>query len=317
MSAANLVCSLVFMGVHFLRHPPPWAARVFFPSPEFGWLRERHRGVAASRGLHVLFNLERFAAAAYAVGWPPVAVTSCATQCHRMLPVVLYLRASPYADLWLNLRQCGPRERSVREHGMGASNSAVRMAIPSGLLRSSSGVLAQNSAVAGVQSQSRIGSGARLQKKDRRVRGEMDRQPERLYARYLRREPDRERIYGGNLMTAAERSQYEERLRSLATERERVHFRMVHQQQIRRRAEARHEWLGRAPSKAQLSAEEHARQHEREQIYGYSMMTPQEVARYQARMGVARSEQEREHVRSEHRRQMENRAREPGAPPPQ
>ena len=183
---------------------------------------------------------------------------------------------------------------------MGASSAAAMMAILSGLLLSSSGVLAQNCAVAGVQSQNRTGNGARLQNKDRRVRGEMDRQPERLHERYLRREQDRDRIDGGNLMTAAERSQYEERLRSLATERERVHFRMVHQQQIRRRAEARHE-----------------RQQEREQIYGYSMLTPQEVARYQARMGAARSEQEREHVRSEHRRQMENRARELGAPPPQ
>ena len=200
---------------------------------------------------------------------------------------------------------------------MGASDSAVTMAILVGLLLSSSRVLAQNASGSSVQSQSRIGSGERLQDKDRHLTRGMDREQQGLYERDLRQVQDRDRIYGGNLMTAAERSQYEERLRFFATERERVHFRMAHQQQIRRRAEARNERLGRAPSEAQLRVEEHARQQEREQIYGYSMMTPQEVARYQARLGAARSEQEREHIRSEHRTQMENRAREHGAPPPQ
>ena len=198
---------------------------------------------------------------------------------------------------------------------MGAPNSAVMMAILAGLLLSSSRLLAQNAGGASVQSQGRIASGARLRDRNRRVTRGMDRQQQGLYERDLRQQQDRDRIYGGNLMTAAERSQYEEKLRSLATERERVQFRMSHQQQIRRRAEARHERLGRAPSEAQLRAEEHARQQQREQIYGYSMMTPQEVVRYQARMGAAPSEQEREHIRSEHRRQMKNRAREHGAPP--
>ncbi len=68
VSAANLVCSAAFAALHFVHHPPLWAVSVLVPSLLFGWLRERHRGVAAPIGLHMLFNLEFFAAAALAVG---------------------------------------------------------------------------------------------------------------------------------------------------------------------------------------------------------------------------------------------------------
>ena len=68
LNAADLVCSRAFMVAYFAHHPPMWAASGFFPSLVFGWLRERHRGVGAPLGLHVLLNLEFFAAAAFAVG---------------------------------------------------------------------------------------------------------------------------------------------------------------------------------------------------------------------------------------------------------
>jgi membrane protease YdiL (CAAX protease family) len=64
VSVANLLCSMAFSAVHFLHHPPLWAASVFLPSLLFGWMRERHHGIGASLALHSLFNLEFFLAAA-------------------------------------------------------------------------------------------------------------------------------------------------------------------------------------------------------------------------------------------------------------
>lgn len=66
LSAANLAASVAFMGIHFVHHPPLWAASVIAPSLLLGWQRERHRGLGAPIGLHVLFNLAFFAAAALA-----------------------------------------------------------------------------------------------------------------------------------------------------------------------------------------------------------------------------------------------------------
>lgn len=66
LSAANLLSSAAFTGMHFVHHPPLWAASVLVPSLLFGWVRERHQGLGAPIGLHVLFNLEFFAAAALA-----------------------------------------------------------------------------------------------------------------------------------------------------------------------------------------------------------------------------------------------------------
>lgn len=63
VSGANLAGSLAFAALHFAHHPPLWAASVFLPSLVFGWLRERHRSVAAPIAMHVLYNLEFFLAA--------------------------------------------------------------------------------------------------------------------------------------------------------------------------------------------------------------------------------------------------------------
>lgn len=206
---------------------------------------------------------------------------------------------------------------------MYVSKSTFAIAVITGLLLSSPTALAQRGGRAGggagAQNQSRMGGGMRLQDQDRlssRDRDRMhDRMEDRLYERDLLRERDRDRIYGGNLMTRQERAQYVQRLRSLPTEQDRVRLRMVHQHEMRMRAAERHERLDPAPSEARVRAQERGRQQAREQVYGYAVMTPQEVARYQARMGAARTQQEREHIRSEHRRQMNERVRDGGAPP--
>lgn len=208
---------------------------------------------------------------------------------------------------------------------MYASKSTVTAVLMAGVLLSSQAVLGQNAGGMGggamAQSHSRAGSGTRLQDRDRLSTHGMDRMHERmqdrLYERDLLRERDRDRIYGGNLMSTKEREQYERRLRSLPTARERVRYRMEHQHEMQMRAEKRHIRLGPALSEARITDQERARQREREQIYGYSMMSPKEVARYEARMGAARTAQEREHIRTEHRRQMMERARAPGKSPAQ
>ncbi len=48
-----------------------------------------------------------------------------------------------------------------------------------------------------------------------------------------------EGIYGGNLMTAQERSQYREQLGGLKTDQERAQFKARHQQQMQLRAKER------------------------------------------------------------------------------
>lgn len=56
LTAANLGASAAFAGLHFLFHPPLWAAAVFVPSLVFGYFRERHDTLATSIALHVAYN---------------------------------------------------------------------------------------------------------------------------------------------------------------------------------------------------------------------------------------------------------------------
>ncbi len=50
----------------------------------------------------------------------------------------------------------------------------------------------------------------------------------------------------------------------------------------------------------------------REQIYGSQLMTPQERREHSARLRAAKTEQEREQIRQEHHKQMQERAKERG-----
>lgn len=56
-------------------------------------------------------------------------------------------------------------------------------------------------------------------------------------------------------------------------------------------------------------ADQHMKQ---ERAYGYEMMSPQERSDYQDRMRAAKTEQEREQIRLEHHKQMQERAKAQG-----
>ena len=60
MSAANLLTSLVFAALHFLRHAPLWAGLTFFPSLVFGFFRDRSGSVVPPIVLHVFYNAGYF-----------------------------------------------------------------------------------------------------------------------------------------------------------------------------------------------------------------------------------------------------------------
>lgn len=57
---ANLAASLVFTALHFIAHPPLWAAGVLLPSLLFGYFRDRHGSVLPAIALHVFYNAGYF-----------------------------------------------------------------------------------------------------------------------------------------------------------------------------------------------------------------------------------------------------------------
>lgn len=118
-------------------------------------------------------------------------------------------------------------------------------------------------------------------------------------------------------MSTAEQNQYEDRLHSLATEQERVQFRMEQQHDMQLRAEQRGVTLRPAPTLGQVRTEEQQRQREREQIYGYATMSPAEVGRYEQQLRSAPTEQERERIRAEHHQLIQERARQRSEAPPE
>ncbi len=56
LSHANLITSALFTALHFINHPPLWAAAVWFPSLLFGFFKDRTGGLAAPMVLHVFYN---------------------------------------------------------------------------------------------------------------------------------------------------------------------------------------------------------------------------------------------------------------------
>ena len=56
LSHANILVSLAFTGLHFINHPPMWAAAVFIPSLVFGLFKDRTGGLSAPIALHVFYN---------------------------------------------------------------------------------------------------------------------------------------------------------------------------------------------------------------------------------------------------------------------
>lgn len=68
-----------------------------------------------------------------------------------------------------------------------------------------------------------------------------------------------------------------------------------------------------APAAAQMQSDQMPmRDQDRERIYGYELMTPQERTEYQARMRALKTEQEREALRLEHHKKMQERAQAQG-----
>lgn len=59
-TAANLAVSLAFTALHFVNHPPLWAAGVLLPSLLFGYFRDRHDSVLPAIALHVFYNAGYF-----------------------------------------------------------------------------------------------------------------------------------------------------------------------------------------------------------------------------------------------------------------
>jgi membrane protease YdiL (CAAX protease family) len=56
LSVANLLTSCLFTALHFIYHPPFWAALVFFPSLVFGFFKERTSALTAPIILHAFYN---------------------------------------------------------------------------------------------------------------------------------------------------------------------------------------------------------------------------------------------------------------------
>ncbi len=60
ISAANALTSLAFTALHFISHPPIWAASVIVPSLLFGYFRERHNSLYPPLALHIYYNTGYF-----------------------------------------------------------------------------------------------------------------------------------------------------------------------------------------------------------------------------------------------------------------
>lgn len=60
LSHANVLTSLLFTGLHFMVHPPLWAAAVLVPSLVFGFFKDRYRSLTAPILLHVFYNAGYF-----------------------------------------------------------------------------------------------------------------------------------------------------------------------------------------------------------------------------------------------------------------
>ena len=57
---ANWTVSLLFTALHFISHPPLWAAGVLVPSLLYGYFRDRHDSVTPAIALHVFYNAGYF-----------------------------------------------------------------------------------------------------------------------------------------------------------------------------------------------------------------------------------------------------------------
>jgi len=71
LSAANLLASAAFAGMHLFRQPTHWALLTFFPSLMFGYLWDRHKSVLPCWLAHFTYNFLLFYRFGL-VGEPPI-----------------------------------------------------------------------------------------------------------------------------------------------------------------------------------------------------------------------------------------------------
>jgi hypothetical protein len=79
---------------------------------------------------------------------------------------------------------------------------------------------------------------------------------------------------------------------------------------MQQRAQQQGRKLGTAPSSSAIQQQEQDRQ--RERIYGYELMTDEELAQHRTQMRTATTAEERERIRAEQHAQMQKRAAEQG-----
>ncbi len=60
LTHANILTSLLFTALHFINHPPLWAAAVMLPSLLFGFFKDRTGALTVPILLHVFYNAGYF-----------------------------------------------------------------------------------------------------------------------------------------------------------------------------------------------------------------------------------------------------------------
>ena len=56
ISAANILTSIVFASLHFIRRPDIWSAGIVLPGLVFGFFRDRYGNLYAPIALHIFYN---------------------------------------------------------------------------------------------------------------------------------------------------------------------------------------------------------------------------------------------------------------------
>ena len=133
---------------------------------------------------------------------------------------------------------------------------------------------------------------------------------------------DNEPVYGSQIMTQQERTEYRNRMRQTTTQQEREQIRNEHHEQMRERARERGITLPEEPpARGGMGQGQGAGMgqgmgqgagNDNEPVYGSQIMTQQERTEYRNRMRQATTQQEREQIRNQHHEQMRERARERG-----
>lgn len=57
LTAANIVTSVLFVGMHMIHTPPLWSLLIFIPSVLFGYFRDTYNSIYPSMVLHSAYNV--------------------------------------------------------------------------------------------------------------------------------------------------------------------------------------------------------------------------------------------------------------------